>query len=342
MSRLQGILLAGLLILTLGLGGWSAWQQSLAPVGGSVVRLKIQPGSGSSAIGDELVQAKVIRSIWSWRAYLLLKGWQNQLQAGTYDLDPSQGLPQIAEQVARGRVVQVRFTIPEGWNLKQMSRYFAQQQFFVEADFWRLVKGKDRVQVPWLPAELPLLEGFLYPDTYQLALDQVTARHVVDQMLERFERVALPLAPPSQTQALVAWVTLASIVEREAVVPQERPLIAGVFWSRLQKKIPLGADPTVEYAFGLQQTPDRPLTFKQVRQYSPYNTYVVTGLPPAPIAAPGKASLESAARPLETDYLYFMARYDGTHIFSRTEQEHEQAKQIVRKQRRQLPRIGLP
>jgi UPF0755 protein len=166
---------------------------------------------------------------------------------------------------------------------------------------------------------------------------------VVSLMLNRFGKVALPVYQKSNANlSLVQWATLASIVEKEAVVAPERPVIAGVFTARLKKGMPLGSDPTVEYAFNLHQTPDRPLTYKQVRQPSPYNTYVAPGLPPTPIAASGLASLESAARPAMTDYLYFMARYNGTHIFSRTEAEHEQAKKQVRAQRRQTPLVALP
>ncbi len=179
---------------------------------------------------------------------------------------------------------------------------------------------------PWLPAKLPHLEGFLYPDTYQFSPKQVTPEGVVRLMLDRFEQAALPLYQQQKPQmSLREWVTLASIVEREAVIPAERPRIAGVFSQRLQKNIPLGADPTVEYSLGIQQTPDKPLTLAQVKTPSAYNTYLKAGLPPTPIASPGLASLKAALSPEQTDYLYFVARYDGTHIFSRTLAEHQKA-----------------
>ncbi len=127
--------------------------------------------------------------------------------------------------------------------------------------------------------------------------------------------------------------TLASIVEKEAVVGSERPLIAGVFFSRLQKGMRLESDPTVEYALGIRQTADQPLTFAQVKTVSPYNTYLNPGLPPGPIASPGLASLKATLAPEKTDYLFFVARYDGTHVFSRTLQEHEAAVTKIRKQR---------
>ncbi|MGB0561417.1 MAG: endolytic transglycosylase MltG, partial [Spirulinaceae cyanobacterium] len=125
---------------------------------------------------------------------------------------------------------------------------------------------------------------------------------------------------------LLDWVTLASLVEKEAAVDEERATIAGVFFNRLERDMKLEADPTVEYAFGLTQTPDQPLTLEQVQQPSPYNTYVNTGLPPGPIASPSLKSLNAVLEPEATDYLYFVARYDGTHAFSTTQAEHEAAK----------------
>lgn len=147
-------------------------------------------------------------------------------------------------------------------------------------------------------------------------------------MLGQFERVALPEyeeTQPPEPMTLHEWVTLGSIVEKEAVVPEERGTIAGVFWQRLRTGMNLGADPTVEYALGIRQTVDTPLTLAQVAVDSPYNTYRNPGLPPTAIASPGLASLQATLAPEETPYLYFVARYDGTHFFSRTLAEHEAA-----------------
>ena len=163
-------------------------------------------------------------------------------------------------------------------------------------------------------------------------MDQITAPAVVDVMLDRFETVALPIyqETPEPNLSLLEWVTLASIVEKESVVPDERNLIAGVFTNRLVRGMPLGADPTVEYGLGIRQTKDQPLTWTQVETPSPYNTYLNPGLPPTPIASPGQASLAATLSPEATDYLYFVARYDGTHVFSRTLAEHEAARDEIR------------
>jgi UPF0755 protein len=237
----------------------------------------------------------------------------------------------IAEIIWTGQVVQTSFTIPEGWNLRQMAEYFEQEGFFSAEEFLAVAEEIPRDRFPWLPDGLPHLEGFLFPNTYQLPAEGITATQVRDIMLKQFETVALPLYDPSAINlSLLDWVTLSSIVEKESVVEEERGTIAGVFTNRLEQDIPLGADPTVEYGLGITQTPEQPLTWAQVGTPSPYNTYINPGLPPTPIASPGQASLEAVLSPEDTEYLFFVARYDGTHVFSRTLAEHEAAKDAIR------------
>ena len=155
-------------------------------------------------------------------------------------------------------------------------------------------------------------------------------------MLTQFQQDALPVYQQAQTQlSLLEWVTLASIVEKESVVGKERRLIAGVFTARLQRGMRLESDPTVEYALGIKQTADRPLTYKQVGTPAPHNTYVNAGLPPTPIASPGLASLKATLNPESTEYLFFVARYDGTHVFSKTLSEHVAATKRIRRERQQ-------
>ena len=230
-----------------------------------------------------------------------------------------------------------------------MAAYFEAEGFFSAQEFLAAVERFPTAQYAWLPVSppgSPPLEGFLYPDTYQVGGLPIQPEAVLKQMLDRFEQVALPLYEKKQTEqtqgqklkqpalSFTQWVTLASIVEKEAVIATERPRIAGVFTNRLRKKIPLGADPTVEYGLGIQQTPDQPLSLDQVRTPSAYNTYLNTGLPPTPIASPGLASLKAALNPENTDFLYFVARYDGTHVFSRTLAEHQAAQVIIQDKRK--------
>jgi UPF0755 protein len=320
------------------------WSRAVAPVSANATAknqlIDIGSGTATQEIGSKLEQAGLIRSKAAWDLWAKRQAWQEPkggFKAGVYELSPSESLDAIAEKIWDGKVVQSRFTIPEGWSLRQMADYFEKEKrWFSAQDFLTAASQIDRKKYPWIPADTPFLEGFLYPDTYQIPKGNVTAESVVDQMLKRFEQTALPVYQKSQNQtkfSLKQWVTLASIVEKEAVVQQERPRIAGVFVSRLQKGMKLESDPTVEYAFGIRQTADKPLTFAQVRKASPYNTYATPGLPPTPIAAPGLASLKAVLNPESTEYLYFVARYDGTHVFSRTLQEHEAAVVRIRKER---------
>lgn len=332
--------------VALGLSAWRAqawWSFASSPIAAQMPsdqtkRVVIQIPSGTSAqqIGQELEAAGLIRSAQAWEVWARWLMWKNPnggFQAGSYDLSTSDSLQTIAEKIWSGQVAQRSFTIPEGWSLKQMAAYFEKQGFFKAQDFLTAASQVPVADYPWLPS-VPFLEGFLYPDTYQIeAAAAVTPKQVVRQMLNRFEQVALPIYNQNRAKtqlSLLQWVTLASIVEKEAVVASERSRISGVFHNRLKQNMPLGSDPTVEYALGVQQTPENPLTFAQVATPSPYNTYVNPGLPPTPIAAPGIASLKATLNPETTDYLYFVARYDGSHVFSRTLAEHEAAQGKIR------------
>lgn len=337
--------------------GWAWWSWATAPpqtlaadanaANSKLVQIKIPSGTSAQQIGRDLESAGLIRSALAWNLWVRWLTLQKQagFQAGTYQLSPTQPLPAIAAKLRTGEVAQVSFTIPEGWSLRQMATYFESQGFFKAQDFLAAATQIPRDQYPWLPSNIRSLEGFLYPDTYQIASSGITPRAVIRPMLQRFEAVGLPIyqnSPKRNQFNLLQWVTLSSIVEKEAVVPNERPRIAGVFVKRLKQGMKLESDPTVEYGLGIQQTPDQPLTFKQVGTPSPYNTYLNRGLPPAPIASPGKASLEAALNPEDTPYLFFVARYDGTHVFSRTLKEHQAAVTAIRKQRQTQQRQAAP
>jgi UPF0755 protein len=231
--------------------------------------------------------------------------------------------------------MQLSFTIPEGWSLQQMATYFDSLGYFKAPDFIKAASQIPKEQYPWLPNGLPHLEGFLFPDTYQLSSDRISPQQVIKLMLNRFEQAALPIYQQGQKQTklnFLQWVTLASIVEKEAVRPEERPRIAGVFANRLRRGMKLETDPTVEYGLGIRQTIDQPLTFAQVKTPNEYNTYLNPGLPPTPIASPGLASLKAALNPENTEYLFFVARYDGTHVFSKTLEAHTAAQGAIRQQ----------
>ena len=215
------------------------------------------------------------------------------------------------------------YRILPGWTIEDIAYYLEDLGFFSADRFLAAASEIPTHLFPWLPGDLYSLEGFLYPDTYEIA-SGASPYEVIDQMLTRFETIALAAYQDSPTQLSVKdWVTLASIVEREAMLYEEQPVIAGVFLNRLYNGMRLESDPTVEYALGIQQTPEAPLTLSEVRTDSPYNTYLNSGLPPAPIASPGLGSLDAVLYPAHTDYLFFVACYDGTHEFNYTLEDHE-------------------
>ncbi|MBU6230203.1 MAG: endolytic transglycosylase MltG [Cyanobacteria bacterium REEB459] len=320
--------------------GWAWWSWATRPVSPGedpahqTVQIQIPPGTSGQQIGEDLEAAGLIHSSLAWKIWSRWQAYQSPtggFQSGTYALAANRSMTDIARTIWKGEVIQTSVTIPEGWNRRQMAAYFEQRGFFKASEFMAVTETIPRQKYPWLPEGIAHLEGFLFPDTYQLPAEQITAELVRNRLLDQFEAIALPLYQQSTTRfSLLDWVTLSSIVEKEAVIADERPTIAGVFANRLSQNIPLGADPTVEYGLGISQTPDKPLTWAQVGTPSPYNTYINQGLPPTPIASPGLASLKATLAPPATDYMFFVARYDGTHVFSRTLKQHEAAKQAIR------------
>ncbi|HHP7229344.1 MAG TPA: endolytic transglycosylase MltG [Xenococcaceae cyanobacterium] len=325
-----------------GIGGsWLWWKNMTAPVATEVTQptqFIVESGMSGEQIGNKLVQQGLIESATAWK---LWTKWHTQqdatggFKAGTYLLSPQATLPEIAQQIWRGEIMQTRFTIPEGWSIQQMGEYFASLGYFRAEEFVSAASKLPYDEYPWLPPDIPHLEGFLYPDTYKISSDRTNnPQAIITAMLDNFENIALPVYQQANTDyTLLEWVTLGSIVEKESVVPQERYLIAGVFTARLQQGMRLESDPTVEYGLGIRQTADQPLTYAQVRTPSPYNTYRNSGLPPTAIASPGLASLKATLNPESTEYLFFVARYDGTHVFSKTLAEHEAATKKIRQER---------
>jgi UPF0755 protein len=320
--------------------GMSWWNGSTAAASADAnaqgIQIEVKPGASAQAIGQELEAKGVIKSQLAWKLWTSLQQKQGKgsLKTGTYLVLPNQSMPAVADQIFGGKVIQSGFTIREGWNIKQMGEYFEKEGFFKAADFVAVTKEIPKDKFAWLPDGLPHLEGFLFPETYRVPSDSITPKGVVTQMLKQFEQTALPEYKKAQTKhTLLQWVSLASVVEKEAVMPVERPRIAGVFTTRLAKNMPLGSDPTVEYGLGIKQTADKPLTYAQVKVPNPYNTYINPGIPPGPIASPGLSSLQATLKPDPTELLFFVAKYDGTHIFSKTLSEHESATKLIRQQR---------
>lgn len=302
----------------------------------AVVTFTIAPGETANAIAANLAAQALLANTQLFVNYVRYYGLDANLEAGVYTIDAGTTIPELAAILsnAAGQDVTLRFL--EGWRSEEMAHYLAQTQpaQIDAAQFLAIVQQRapfDLSGYDFLSAEVASLEGYLFPDTYRLPLD-ADAAYLVDLMLQNFGRRVTPLMRQAYGAAglsLTQAVSLAAIVEREAVVDAERPLVASVFLNRLAQGMKLDADPTVQYAVGPQ--PDgvwwkSPLSVADLALDSPYNTYLYPGLPPGPIANPGLASLQAVAQPAQTNYLFFVAGCDpnapGLHIFSLTYEEH--------------------
>lgn len=330
------LLLAGTLACALVVG--NAWR-GLLPAGDAEDAprvFSVASGSGVRHIGADLQEQGFIRSAWTFVMLAKLTGTESRLKAGVYALTPAMSPREILRWMVQGKSEQHRLTFPEGYSLKQMAQILEKQGIGSADRFLELASDSSRFvdRFGWLEA-LPQgasLEGFLFPDTYVYGGTQLPEEALIMLMLDRFEDVALAAwrAEENPRLDLFRTVTLASIVELEAQHPPERPLIAGVFYNRLRLRMPLGSDPTVEYALGWKQG-NRGLSYDDVKVSSPYNTYRNVGLPPGPIANPGLASMQATLRPQATSKLYFVARGDGTHEFTRTYADHLAAQRRIRR-----------
>ncbi|HET6781829.1 MAG TPA: endolytic transglycosylase MltG [bacterium] len=284
----------------------------------------IPSGSSSADIGHRLERAGVIGRALDFVILVRLRGLTRSLQDGEYRLSPAMGLLDIVDRIARGAVVHYPVTIPEGYTARQIVEELVQTRLGDRDEFLRLVRtGAKGYDLEFLGALTGTsLEGYLFPDTYQIPR-HLEERAALRLFLDRFGELVLPRWRESgRGRPLHEIVTVASMVEREARVPAERPLIAGVIYNRLARGWKLEVDATVLYALG-QHKPI--VTFADLKVDSPYNTYLHPGLPPGPIANPGLAAIDAALNPTKTDYLYYVARADGSHVFSRTLGEHEAA-----------------
>lgn len=285
--------------------------------------VEIPPGVGSREIGRRLVVAGVVTDEVTYRAALWLTGDARRLKAGEYRFDRPMTPLEAIDKIARGDVFVVAITFPEGLTIAEMAPLFASHAVGGgAADF--LAAAGDPSPIRALDTVARNLEGYLFPDTYPLPRS-ADALQLVRLMVSRFEHAFTPeLRTDAEAQGLSARrvVTLASIVEKETGRADERPIIAAIYENRLRRGMPLQCDPTVIYALQRAGQYTGNLRREDLQFDSPYNTYRYAGLPPGPIASPGRASLEAVVHPADVDYLYFVSRNDGSHVFSRTLDEH--------------------
>ncbi len=284
--------------------------------------VEIPQGAGSIAIGKRLADAGVVSDANSFRLALWLTGEGRRLQAGEYRFDQPMSARQVADKIARGDVYVRPITFPEGLTIKQMGALYESKGFGPAREF--ITAAKNGSLVSAVDPEAKDLEGYLFPDTYKLPR-HVTAELLVARMVAGFMKALTPeLIDQAEARGLTIrqLVTLASIVEKETGNPDERPRVAAVYANRLKIGMGLQCDPTVIYALERSGRYNGNLTRENMQFDSPYNTYRYAGLPPGPIASPGRASLAAAASPADVSYLYFVSRNDGSHAFATTLEEH--------------------
>ena len=302
-----------------------------SPVSRQTVLVTVLEGESVREVGERLEEEGVVSSAILFRIMVALEGYEGQLVAGDYELEKGMPTVQVIDRLRRGITSPLVVTVREGVRAEEIADIMQRQGVVNRQAFLEAIQGSyDFAFLRNKPLSANL-EGYLFPDTYFFGRT-TTAEDAVKQMLENFDKkFSQELRQEAANLGLSVHtvVTLASIVEREAQVAEERPIIAGVFLRRLRLGIPLEADPTVQYALG--NDPEsvaeygywkKELTQEDLEVDSPYNTYRRMGLPPGPIANPGLDSIVAVVRPAQTNYLYFVAKPDGSHAFAETLEEH--------------------
>ncbi len=300
---------------------------------------EIEPGETALTVAARLEEEGFISDADLFRLYMRYNGIDQRLAAGNFEIAPNMTVQEIADRLQRARYEEILVTIPEGMRAEEVAELLDVKGIMDGAAFLALVKGGSAAaqtlgDFPWLPTGLTTLEGYLYPDTYRLPVPAAPA-DLIQRMLDNFEaRVTEDVLGPARQagRGLEQVIIMASIVEREAPLADERPLVASVYWNRVSGACSaqtggayLQADPTVQYAAGRAGEwwwkPPSVEAYQTVQ--SPYNTYLRPGLPPTAIASAGQSAIQAAADPAATQYCFFVASGEGAHVFATTLAEHE-------------------
>jgi len=297
----------------------------------------VEPGETATTIANRLQEQGLILDSQLFRLYMRYTGLDAQLEAGQFELSPNMTMIEIAEQLLRARAEEVVVTIPEGMRIEEIAEMLTAQGVLDGERFLELAQSSDTLAAglgdyAFLGSLPPnaTLEGFLFPDTYRLPVP-AQPEDLLRRMLSNLDYQVTPemrQVAGEMGRSLYDVVILASIIEREAVLAEEHPIIASVYLNRLSKGMLMRADPTVQYAMGYQPLREQwwktPVLLEEYSAVdSPYNTYLYADLPPGPICSPGLTAIEASIHPAETEYLYFMATGDGGHAFALTWEEHE-------------------
>ena len=331
-----GVIVAVIAVAVFGLIYIGNFNSALDENNHETVSVNIPSGSGTSQIGQALVDGGIISSVNQFKIWSRIKGYDSKYKAGTYTLSPSMDLQTIADIIVGGKVTTVSFTIPEGYTIYQTAKKISDCGL---GNYDTLV---DEIQGRGFDDKYAFLkdaqdnsnhlEGFLFPNTYTVDKG-MSEKQIINIMLNQFYEDVYDLYNAkkqegelfAQKYSLNEIITIASIIERECKVDEERPLVASVIYNRLDKGMPLQMCSTVQYVLGKQK---EVLTNADTRIDSPYNTYKIVGLPPGPICSPGMAAVKAALSPADTDYLYFVLseKLDGTSNFSSSYSDFEKDK----------------
>ncbi len=334
---LWSFLIAVFLVLSVvGGAAWYVWNGLKPTHAATPVRVTIDKGMKAQRVAELLEQNGLIRNAQIFSGWLKLKDEGSRFQAGIYELTPGMTRDEIVAKLNKGDIIApatMRFTIPEGWTVVQMADRLSQNGHFSKEDFVKAAADPVNWSGSAWASQIPLdeglrypLEGYLFPETYEMKTES-SAVDIINRMLTELDKKLNQLPDDWQVTmqerqlTLHQLLTIASLVEREVVVDEERGIVAGVIENRLNKKMPLQIDATIQYLL------DKPkeLLLEDLKVESPYNTYLNPGLPPGPIATPSLKSIEAALYPEETDYYYYVTKKDGTnsHLFAATLKQHQ-------------------
>ncbi|MEO8725735.1 MAG: endolytic transglycosylase MltG [Acidobacteriaceae bacterium] len=294
---------------------------TFVPYGGSQPKdVELRPGDSTPVIAGKLQQAGAVRSATAFLLYHYTLGGKRSLKAGEYEFDHPETVGEVHQHIVRGEVAARIVVVPEGFNMFDIAQAVENAGIGSRQDFLNEVRTDTRL-ISDLSPQATSLEGYMFPDTYRFSKSS-TPREMAGTMVRRFRQRAQAIGLLQHGAEIPALVTMASVVEKETAVPEERSLVAGVFYNRLRAHIALATDPSVIYASLLAGTWNGAIHQSELHSDSTYNTYTHAGLPPGPICNPGVSALQAAMAPATTDYLYFVADNRGHHRFARTLEEH--------------------
>jgi len=282
-----------------------------------------QKGEGDEEIAIRLEDQGIIRNNYFFRLYAIISGNDSKLQAGKYSLSPSMTIPEIIKKFVSGDVIKEKITILEGWNIKAIEKYLVEKEIFNTEDIKNALSKDYRGDFDFLNSSS--IEGYLFPDTYSISLEE-RPEDVVRMILSNFNKklnAGLREQIISQNKTIFEIITMASIIEKEAKSMDDKKIVSGIFWKRIDAGMALQSCATVNYITGKN---DPGVSIKDTQIDSPYNTYLYKGLPAGPISNPGMDSILAAIYPTKTKYWYFLANGNGKTVFSETFAEHSNSR----------------